>query len=240
MQKINFSIIVPVYNEEKRIPRSINQIFSFFNSCGDAVEVIFVSDGSTDDTEKVLESYQAKQGFKIIKYGKNRGKGYAVRQGVLAASGRWIIFFDIDLAVPLSEFSHFKSFVADGDQVIIGSRRLMDSRINKREHWLREFLGAGFSALSRVFVREVADFTCGFKCFSKQATEQIFPIARINRWAFDTELLYIAKLKRMPIRQMPVEWSHDDDSRVRVWKDALVSLKELAQIKINQLRGLYV
>ena len=116
---------------------------------------------------------------------------------------------------------------------------MTDSRINKREHWLREFLGAGFSALSRVFVREVADFTCGFKCFSREAAAEIFPIARINRWAFDTELLYVAKLKRIPIRQMPVEWSHDDDSKVRAARDIVISLKELMQIKINQLRGFY-
>lgn len=239
MQKIDFSIIVPVYNEEKRIPRSIDQIFNFFNSCGDAVEVIFVNDGSADNTQKVLESYQAKHGFKIIKYDKNRGKGYAVRSGATSAGGRWIIFFDVDLAAPLSEFLHFKSFVAEGDRIIIGSRRLTNSQINKREHWMREFLGVGFSWLSRFFVPGIADFTCGFKCFSREAAAEIFRVARINRWVFDTELLYIAKLKRIPVRQMPIEWSHNDDSRVRVMRDAIVSLKELAQIKLNQLMGLY-
>lgn len=234
-----FSIVIPVYNEEKRIPRSIDQITGFFNSLGEEVEIIFVDDGSTDNTAKALEDYKKRYGFKVIGYKKNRGKGYAVRRGALAAAGDWIIFFDIDLATPLSEFSHFKFFVAAGDQVVIGSRRLTGSEIQRREHWLREFMGAGFSALSRLFVLEVTDFTCGFKCFSREAAEQIFPLARINRWAFDTELLYIARLRGLPIRQMPVKWSHDGDSKVRVLKDALVSLKELAQIKFNQLRGLY-
>ncbi|MBI2020934.1 glycosyltransferase family 2 protein [Candidatus Giovannonibacteria bacterium] len=235
----SFSIVIPVYNEEKRIPKNIDSICEFFSKVPERTEIIFVNDGSRDDTQKILENYKSKYGFKIVEYKKNTGKGYAVRQGALAASSDWVIFFDIDLATPLSEFEQLKLLMEPSDQIIIGSRRLSGSKVQRSESFLRIFLGQGFSKLSNLFVPGIPDFTCGFKCFSKEATVKIFPRARINRWAFDTELLYIARLKQIPIRQMPVSWAHDDDSRVRVLSDIVSSAKELLQIKINHWRGLY-
>jgi glycosyltransferase involved in cell wall biosynthesis len=235
-----FSIIIPVYNEEERIPENIGEIFGFFNRAkGRQAEIIFVNDGSTDKTQKVLEAFKEKYGFKIVSYGENRGKGYAVKRGAEIASGDWLIFFDIDLATPLSEFDNLLKFMNEEDDVIIGSRQLEKSRIEKRESKIREFLGKGFTKISNIFVPGITDFTCGFKCFSKKAAKEIFPVARIDRWGFDAELLYIAKLRGLKIRQMPVVWKHSENSRVKVVSAVFTSFWELVRMKINQLKGAY-
>lgn len=235
-----FSIIIPVYNEERRIPKSIGTILGFFKDQPSQTEIIFVDDGSTDSTRQILGDLIKKEAnIRIISYAQNRGKGYAVRQGALAAKGDWVVFFDIDLATPLDEFTHLVSFMRPDDNIIIGSRRLKESKIEKYESGIRTFLGQGFTKLSNILVPGISDFTCGFKCFSHNAVQIIFPVAQIDRWGFDTELLYIAKLKKIPVRQMPVTWIHDDDSRVKVWKAVLSSARELAQMKLNQIKGLY-
>jgi len=235
-----YSIIIPVYNEEKRINKNIDEIFDFFYKQKVETEIIFVNDGSIDRTEDILREYQKKYKFKIISYKKNRGKGYAVKQGILSSKGDWAVFFDIDLATPLEEFNHFLSIKKqDVDHIIIGSRRLKESNIKKSESGIRVFLGSAFTKISNLLVPNVTDFTCGFKCFSKEAKQIIFPLAKIDRWGFDTELLYIAKLKNISIRQMAVKWRHDDDSRVNVIKAVFSSLHEIFQMKINQMKGFY-
>lgn len=234
-----YSIIIPVFNEERRIPKSIEKIFSFFNSQTVTSEILFINDGSSDKTKEILEEYQKKYHFIIVNYTQNRGKGYAIREGIRHARGDWMIFFDIDLATPLSEFTHFLQFKNDDTEIVIGSRRLGESHIQKGESILRVFLGQGFTKISNILVPGVTDFTCGFKCFKKDAAQKIFSRARIDRWGFDTELLYIAKLHDIPITQMPITWSHDTDSRVKVGKAVINTLSELAQMKLNQIRGLY-
>ncbi|MBP9732053.1 MAG: glycosyltransferase family 2 protein [Candidatus Magasanikbacteria bacterium] len=234
-----YTIVIPVFNEEKRIPKNINTIFSYFKTQEVKTEIIFVNDGSIDSTQKILEEYRKVYDFKLVEYKENRGKGYAIKQGVHHATGEWIIFFDIDLATPLSEFTHLLKFKDDADQIIVGSRRLGGSQIEKSESKLRVFLGQGFTRLSNILVPGIKDFTCGFKCFRADVAQKIFSKACIDRWGFDTELLYIAKLFGIPVRQMPVVWSHDFDSRVKVYKAVLQTLKELGQMKWNQMRGIY-
>ncbi len=234
-----FSIVIPLFNEERRLPKTAQLIFDFFKNHNQKTEIIFVNDGSSDQTSELLESHKKDNEFKIISYQQNRGKGFAVRQGALAAQGDWVIFFDIDLATPLEEFNNLVKFLNPDDQVVVGSRRLKSSRIEKYESGIRTFLGQGFTKLSNILVPGITDFTCGFKCFSKDAAKKIFSVARIDRWGFDTELLYIAKLKKIPMRQMPVVWAHDADSRVNVVKAVVSSFKELIEMKMNQIKGLY-
>ncbi len=238
MANPQFSIIIPVYNEENRIPKNIDEIFNFFKVRPESSEIIFVNDGSKDQTEKILKNYLNKYQFKIISYPENQGKGFAVRQGALAAAGDWVVFFDIDLATPLSAFDYLLK-VKDGADVVIGSRRLDKSQIKKSESKIRTFLGHGFTKISNLLVPGVTDFTCGFKCFSARAVKIIFPRARINRWGFDTELLYIASLHKLKIVEMPVLWTHDSNSKVKVMNAVISSFKELVQMKTNQIKGLY-
>lgn len=234
-----FSIIIPLFNEERRLAKTAEVIFNFFKNHPEKTELIFVNDGSKDRTLPMLQEYKQRHDFKIVSYQENRGKGYAIRQGVKAAAGDWVIFFDIDLATPLEEFNNLIGFLNPNDQVVVGSRRLKESHIKQYESGIRTFLGQGFTKLSNILVPGITDFTCGFKCFSANAAGKIFPVARIDRWGFDTELLYIAKLKKIPVRQMPVVWAHDTDSRVNVIKAVVSSLRELIEMKINQVKGLY-
>jgi dolichyl-phosphate beta-glucosyltransferase len=234
-----FSIVIPLYNEERRLPKTAGLIFDFFRNQNRPVEIIFVNDGSNDRTVEILDEYKKDQEFRVVSYDENRGKGYAVKQGALAAEGDWVIFFDIDLATPLAEFHRLLEARQPEDKIIIGSRRLEKSQINKSESNIRTFLGHGFTKISNILVPGIKDFTCGFKGFSREAAQKIFPVAQIDRWGFDTELLYIAKLKNLPVKQIPVQWAHDGDSRVKVFSAIISSLRELFQMKGNQIKGLY-
>lgn len=235
------SVVIPVYNEERRIPQNIDAIFSFLTNFPLQIEVLFVNDGSRDRTERILQDYQKNYDFRVVSYTPNRGKGSAVREGALAAEGDWIAFFDIDLATPLDELHKLLPFVR-GDEnaaVILGSRHMKGAAITKHESLLRVFLGTGYRLLSRLFVPSVTDFTCGFKCYRKDAARRIFEVARINRWAFDTEVIFLASHFGYSITQIPVQWAHDSDSRVRVMKAVSSSLKELGLIVWYSLTGAY-
>jgi glycosyltransferase involved in cell wall biosynthesis len=236
---MTYAVVIPLYNEAERMQKTINQIFDFFRPYGETVKLIFVNDGSTDATVQVLSTYQQTFPFQLVSYSTNRGKGHAIRRGAQEASADWIVFFDIDLATPLSEFTNLTNTLSPADHIVIGSRRLESSKIEKYESGLRTFLGHGFTKLSNLLVPGVTDFTCGFKCFSNKAAQDIFAVARIDRWGFDTELLYIAKLRGWQIREVPVVWTHDNDSRVRVGMAVASSMRELLQMKYNALRGLY-
>ncbi|HEY9584324.1 MAG TPA: dolichyl-phosphate beta-glucosyltransferase [Candidatus Paceibacterota bacterium] len=233
------SLVIPVYNEGQRIPKNIGNIFSFLKTFPAMTEVIFVNDGSTDNTEEVLKNYKSQFDFKIVGYPKNRGKGYAVRQGVFACEGEWIVFFDIDLATPITELSKLLPFLGSDEKIIIGNRNLEKSLINKKESPIRIFLGSGFTLVSRIFVPTVTDFTCGFKCFRGDVAKKLFSLAKIDRWSFDTEILFLARLYSYPIKQIPISWKHDDDSRVRVLRDVISSGKELLVIAKNFLTSVY-
>src|SRR3989344_6601599 len=138
------SLVIPVYNEEARIPKNIGEIFSFLKTFPIATEVIFVNDGSKDRTFAVLENYKKEFNFKFVGYPTNRGKGYAVRQGVFASEGEWVVFFDIDLATPISELSKLPPFFESDEKIIIGNRNLYQSVIKRKESRVRVFLGEGF------------------------------------------------------------------------------------------------
>lgn len=234
-----YSIIIPVYNEATRLPRTIGQITNFFGSYGPAVELIFVDDGSTDGTANLLVGYAKKYGCRVLSSSQNRGKGYAVRTGALAAQGEWVLFFDVDLATPLKTFTELQAGLSATDQVVIGSRRLGQSLVKRSESWVRTTLGQVFTRLSNVWVPGVSDFTCGFKCFSRSAVQIIFSRARLDRWGFDTELLYIAHLQGLKIREIPVEWSHDQDSRVKVVRAVIQTAGELAVMTWHKAKGHY-
>lgn len=234
------SIIVPVFNEERRIPKNAERIFSYFSKCSFSYELIFVNDGSRDSTQQLLNVLEKEHACTSIQYTPNRGKGYAIRQGVFAARGTYVLFFDIDLATPLETIDAVIPLLQDKKPaVIIGNRRLLASSIRESESPTRTFLGNGYALLSRVFVPEVTDFTCGFKCFRADAAQKIFSHARIERWVFDTEILFLARHFGFPIVQIPIQWTHDRDSRVRVLRDVLSSLLELSKMVLYLISGTY-
>lgn len=232
------SIIIPIYNEEKRIKR-LEEIYSYLKKQRYSWEIIVVNDGSTDKTKTILNSLKKKLRFNLLSYTPNAGKGFAVKTGMLKAKGKYRLFLDVDLSTPISELSKFLPFLNKYD-IIIGSRKLKTSTLITRQPFIREYLGKVFTALSqRILDMHVSDFTCGFKIFSKKAAEDIFVRQKINRWGFDSEILYIGKIKKYSIKEVPVYWENDPRTRVK-FPDAIInSLLELATIKINSIRGFY-
>lgn len=231
------SVIVPVYNESNRIV-NIKKIFKYFYQQKYKTEIIIVDDGSKDDTISKIRKYQKKLKLKVIHYPNNQGKGYAIQQGILISRGDYILFMDIDLSTPLFQFEKFRKYLKDFD-VLIGTRKIKDAQLLKRQHILRETLGKGFTLLSQLILGvKVSDFTCGFKCFSKKSAKDVFSRMRIKRWGFDSEVIFIAS-KQYQIKEIPVVWSNDSKSNVKFPQDIIRSFNELIQIKINEFKGFY-
>lgn len=232
------SVIIPVYNEEERLV-NFETIYNFFKSQKFSSEIIFVNDGSKDKTLTILKKLRKLRSFKLINYEMNRGKGYAIKTGMLSASGEHCLFFDIDLSTPLEELFKFLIHFGKYD-VIIGTRKKSRAKLLKRQSLIRENLGKAFTLLSQITLQvPVSDFTCGFKYFSKQAAEDIFTKAKINRWGFDSEILFIATRKRLKIKEIPVTWKNDPQTKVRFPQDIINSLQELALIRWHYLRKAY-
>lgn len=236
------SIIIPLYNEEKRIMK-LSEINKFLFDQKFESEVLLVNDGSTDNTpltaKEIVQKFPNKNIFKIISYPNNKGKGFAIRMGMLEANGQYRLFTDIDLSTPLEEFNKFKPFLKKFD-IVIGSRKRKGARLIKRQPELREKLGKGFTKLSQLALGlNLTDFTCGFKCFSIEAAEEIFKRQRIERWGFDSEDLFIANKLGFSIKEVPVTWENDSETKVRLPKDIINSFSDLIKIRINNIKGLY-
>jgi len=238
------SIVIPVYNEEKRISKTIKALskgFSFYGVKLD--EVIFVNDGSTDKTRVLIKNAQSKLSkplkakISLISYRINRGKGYAVRKGMLASKSDYTLFFDADISTPISEFKKFLPFIRKNLPVIIGTRKNGESTVKIHQPKYREYLGRGFTLLANIILNTwVTDFTCGFKVFSCEAKGKIFSQSRINRWGYDAEALFLARKFGFPIQEKAVSWSNDNETKVDLLKDLPRSLVELFQIRVNWLR----
>lgn len=232
------SIIVPVYNEEKRVTRGIAKILHFIDQQTYASELIVVNDGSTDQTVPLVKKFKH-PGVRLISYEKNQGKGYAIREGMRKARGDVRLFLDVDLSTPIEEFRKFLPYHPTHD-VIIGSRRAQGARILVHQTFLREWLGSVFTRLSSVFLGvKASDFTCGFKCFSRKAARKIFSLQRLHGWGFDSEIMYLAQKKGFIMREVPVTWSNDSRTRVILTKDVFLSLLDLIKIRMNDIVGTY-
>ncbi len=239
MQKrIHLSIVIPVYNEEKRL-KSLKKVFAFLERQEFGSELIVVNDGSTDKTQEKLRLLQGRYPLLLVTYRSNRGKGYAIRRGMLKARGRHRLFLDVDLSTPLKEFEKMVPFL-ETYEVIIGSRKMKGAKLRKRQPIIRQTLGRVFTQLSRWILNvPVSDFTCGFKCFSARSTRNIFSRAQINRWGFDSEILFLAKKMGHQIKEVPVEWKNDINTKVRFPHDIVNSLKELLEVRKNEILGRY-
>jgi len=236
--KIFISVIIPVYNESKRI-QNIQIFFDYFKKQKYTSEIIIVNDGSNDNTLNLLNSLKKRLGFKLITYNKNRGKGFAIKNGVKNSLGEHILFTDIDLSTPLKEIDkfipHFKNF-----DIVIGTRKNKDALLLNRQPFLREYLGKGFTLLSQIILDlKISDFTCGFKCFSRKSALGIFPLMKVNRWGFDSEVLFISKRRNYKIKEVSVIWKNDLQSKVKFPQDIIRSLKELIEIRINNSKHFY-
>lgn len=235
------SLVLPIYNEELVLERSLATIVAFAERLGRSFELVCVDDGSRDQSAAILaRAAQADLRIRALAHGKNQGKGAAVRTGMLAARGDLIVFMDADLSTPLEELHGFLGALEAGYDVVLGNRRSPGARIERRQPWLRETLGKGFTLLTqRLLAPGVQDFTCGFKGFRRPAAQAIFARSTLDGWAFDAELVVIAQVQGHRLVQVPVRWRHEDDTKVRLLSAVLGSAAELVQILLNRLRGKY-
>ena len=240
-RRIFLSIVIPAYNEERRIPDTLKKVISYLDDRGYCSEIVIVDDGSTDGTREVsLGFFSDGVTVRVLTNSSNRGKGSAIRKGMLAARGEYVIFMDADMSTPIDELDSILHSFHGGCDVAIGSRKMHGARIAVHQPKYREIMGRMFSFLSRIMtVRSIRDFTCGFKCFKRSCIEKIFKRQTIRGWGYDTEILFIAHKLGFTIREVPVVWSDSADSRVRLWKDVIGSGLDLMRIRLNDILGRY-
>ena len=234
---ISLSIVIPFYNEEQRLPqtlKSLNELlkYNFFPD----LEIIFVNDGSDDRGVDMVEKFNYPFKVKLVSYELNKGKGHAVKQGMLASSKDYSLISDADMSTPLSEIAKMLPSMQEGAPVIIGTRKGQKCLVVKHQPWYRKKMGQVFTFLARLILQvNVSDFTCGFKCFSRSAVQKIFNQSQINRWGYDAEILFLAKKFKLNIKEIPVIWNNNEATRVKLLKDVPRSFLEL--MKIRYLHG---
>lgn len=235
---IELTLIIPAYNEEKIIGETLKSVLNFLSPKTYTWEVIVVDDGSEDKTSTVVKSFK-KPGIRLISLTENKGKGAAIRAGIKESRGEFIIFSDADLSVPIENIDKFLLALRKND-VVIGSRRIKGSKILVHQPWLRENMGRVFTFLTRLILSsKISDFTCGFKGFRREAALAIFGKAKLDRWAYDAEILFLAQKRGVKIAEIPIFWKNREDTRVVLGNAVLVSLTGLWQIRFNDISGKY-
>jgi dolichyl-phosphate beta-glucosyltransferase len=242
-QASELSIIIPAYNEEKRLPRALARIYEFLDkrSATADTEVIVVDDGSTDSTAKIAQEWAHKSpSLRLVSNGRNRGKGYSVRHGMLEARGRIALFTDADLASPIEESEKLLAAIAAGNDVAIGSRALDRSLIEIHQSPFRELAGIIFNRFVWLFTGlPFYDTQCGFKAFVVGPSRLVFAQQRIERFGFDPEILFLAKRHGLKSVEVPVRWAHDPATKVHMLRDSLLMFGDLLYIRWNWLLGRY-
>lgn len=237
---MKLSVIIPTYNEEKRVGVTIKSTCEYLEKLKFDYEVLVVSDGSKDGTVSLVEGLQ-KQFPKVILLDnkQNHGKGWVVKQGMLQAAGDVRVFMDADNSTKIDEIQKFLPFFEQGYDVVVGSRRIKGSNVTTDQKPIREFLGWCFRTIVHILVPvSVTDTQCGFKAFSKNATEKVFVKQTIFRWAFDVEILALALQEKLKIKEVAITWVNDENSHVK-FSGMVNMLLEIIQIRLNLWFGKY-
>ncbi len=238
------SIVVPAFNEAGRLGQSLLAILAYLNQRGGESELIVVDDGSNDDTATVSEKSLTDSGrvaTRVIRYEPNRGKGYAVRMGLMAAEANIVLFSDADLSTPITEAPKLVDPILNGEcDLTFGSRALDRSLIGVHQPWRREQGGRIFNLIVRVATGlPFWDTQCGFKAFGMNVCRPLIEAAQIDRFGFDVESIYLAYLALLRLREVPVRWDHDPASKVAVMRDSFRMLDEVRRIRREVERGIY-
>jgi glycosyltransferase involved in cell wall biosynthesis len=228
-----------VYNEEQRLPTTLDEINVFIQAQSYSVEVVLVENGSTDHTLELGREYATRQPYLNVIHEEGRGKGLAVRTGMLAAKGQYRIFCDVDFSMPVAEINRFIPPALPDSQVAIASREAPGA-IRYHEPYYRHLSGRVFNTLVRLLALPgLQDTQCGFKCFRGDIADEIFPLQTNNGWTFDVEVLYIASQRGYKIVEVPIPWYFNPESKIRMARDSWNMLIELLAIRRNSRAGLY-
>lgn len=241
MSEILVSVVIPAFNEEKNIYSTLEEIGRYFKDRGHSHEVIVVDDGSLDNTCQHAQSASIFfNSFQLIKNAENKGKGNAVKKGVNAARGEYVLFMDADNSTSIYELDKFLPYLKEGYDIVMASRRLKDSMVDQAQPFMRAAMGMVYIILSRLILGiKFSDFNCGFKAYSNKKAKFLFSKQRMDDWSFDTEILFIAVKNGFKIKEAPVRWVHKSTSKVKPIRDGIKSFVSLVKIKINDLRRLY-
>lgn len=245
---LSLTIIIPVYNEEKRIKKSIDGLKNYRPPAGVSVEKIrFVDDGSTDKTVRQIKSLisstrkSLREKMEIVSYQPNRGRGFAVKMGMKKVESDYVMYLDADMSIPLSNLKNFAKSMKKGEDILIGSKKMPQTLCLKKRGWIREFIGGVHSAILRKVIGvNLYDFTGGFKIFSRRVCLEVFPKLTMERWGLDPEVIFVANKMGYKIVELPIVWSHfSQSSKVNLIRDISRAFKEMAQIRVNHLLGIY-
>jgi dolichyl-phosphate beta-glucosyltransferase len=234
------SVIIPAYNEEKRIVKTLIKTNRYLSRQNYDFEIIVVNDGSKDKTAKIVEKMKREiKNLDIINNTKNRGKGYAVRQGLIKAQGEYRLFLDADSSTSIEEFNKFLPFLSSFD-IIAGSRSIKGAEIIVAQPFYRKFLGNIFRKITKIVIGiwDISDTQCGFKLLNYKAVKDILPKCKINGWPFDVEMLIIAKKLGYKIKEVPIIWKNDPKSKVKI-KGMFAAVLDLLKIKWNLVSNKY-
>lgn len=225
---------MPAYDEANRILPTLKRLEEYYSAQDYTWSVTVVSDGSTDGTNDIVQDFcKDHPRFHLIAYSPNRGKGYAVRQGMLQADGEIILFCDADLATPQEETVKLLPHMQAGADIAIGSRPLKSSKLEKRQPFYREMLGRAANLVIQLLgVRGIKDTQCGFKMFTRGAAREVFSRCKFNGFSFDFEALMIAKDLEMKIAEVPIRWAHQEGSKVVLWRDVPRALRDLVKLRL--------
>lgn len=238
---IELSVIIPAYNEADRIGPTLESVDRYLSLSGKTYEIAVVDDGSADSTcDVVLRAGKMMPRVRLIKNGANRGKGYSVRNGFFGTSGEFALFSDADLSTPIEELEKFLGEAGAGADIVIGSRAMRGADIIRRQPLYRMLMGKTFNKLVRLIaVRGISDTQCGFKLFRRSSCEEIFRAQRVERFAFDVELLFLAARKGLRVREVPVRWINSPMSRVRAVRDSARMLMDIIKVRLDYIKGAY-
>ncbi len=235
------SVVIPAWNEERRIAPSLQRSVATLQRLAPRHETVVVDDGSADRTLDVAQAAaRAAHEFRGLRNERNLGKGGAVRRGMLEARGDHILFCDADESTPMETLELFLPALARREAVLIGTRKNREAVIARHQPWLRETMGKGFTLLAQSLAGvAVTDFTCGFKIFRRDVAQAVFARQTLTNWSFDAEILFLARHLGYGITEIPVTWTNDADTRVRLVRDTLGSLKGLLHIAGRRATGAY-
>ncbi|NUM34235.1 MAG: glycosyltransferase family 2 protein [Candidatus Brocadiae bacterium] len=239
---IYLSIIIPAYNEEDKIADTLNIVLKYIHTKQWQAEIIVVEDGSKDKTAQIVREFcQRYSCVHLLQNPGNRGKGYAVKEGALAAKGEYVLFTDADNSTPIEEVEKLLSVLEKQKcDIAIGSRALPKSQIEIPQPIYRKMMGKIFNIFFRIILGiNVRDSQCGFKCFPQAIGKKLFPYQKLERFSFDAELLYIAKKKKYRVKEVPIVWRNRLESRVNPIKDSIRMFMDLCTIRKYDSSGCY-
>ena len=239
MDKPYLSVVVPAYNEEARIGRTLDEIEAYLSGRTFTWEILVVDDGSVDRTREIVEEAGRRiPGIRVLPVA-HGGKGWAVRQGMLSARGRLRFMADADLAMPIDQLDGFLIRADEGCDVMIASREAPGARRFGEPH-MRHVMGRVFNWVVRLLaVRGIQDTQCGFKCLTAEAADALFRVMSIDGFGFDVELLYVAKKRGLSVIEVPIQWRYQPRSKVRPLRDSILALTDILRIRLRSLAGKY-